>query len=51
MNLTTPALLFPAISLLMLVYTSRFIVLAGLIRHLQTQAKEDLEQKLTTTHS
>ena len=43
MNLTTPALLFPAISLLLLAYTNRFIVLAGLIRHLQTQAKEDLK--------
>ncbi|MFL9922986.1 DUF2721 domain-containing protein [Herbaspirillum lusitanum] len=41
MNLTTPALLFPAISLLLLAYTNRFLVLAQLIRHLQTQHKED----------
>jgi hypothetical protein len=40
MNLTTPALLFPAISLLLLAYTNRFMVLASLIRHLQVQAKE-----------
>ncbi|MDB5991044.1 MAG: hypothetical protein JWQ10_2447 [Herbaspirillum sp.] len=40
MNLTTPALLFPAISLLLLAYTNRFMVLASLIRHLQGQAKE-----------
>jgi hypothetical protein len=40
MNLTTPALLFPAISLLLLAYTNRFVVLASLIRHLQIQAKE-----------
>lgn len=33
-TLTTPALLFPAISLLMLAYTNRFITLAGLIRDL-----------------
>jgi len=31
MELTTPALLFPAISLLMLAYTNRFVVLAQLI--------------------
>jgi hypothetical protein len=34
MNLTTPALLFPAISLLLLAYTNRFSVLAQLIRRL-----------------
>lgn len=41
MNLTTPALLFPATSLLLLAYTNRFLVLAQLIRHLQTQDKDD----------
>ena len=34
MNITTPALLFPAISLLLLAYTNRFLVLAQLIRQL-----------------
>ncbi len=34
MNITTPSLLFPAISLLMLAYTNRFITLANVIRHL-----------------
>jgi hypothetical protein len=34
LNLTTPALLFPAISLLFLAYTNRFLVLAQLIRQL-----------------
>ena len=34
MNVTTPALLFPAISLLFLAYTNRFLVLAQLIRQL-----------------
>lgn len=37
LTLTTPALLFPAISLLMLAYTNRFIVLAQLIRELHTK--------------
>lgn len=42
MNLTTPALLFPAISLLLLAYTNRFIVLTQLIRHLHSQNQENL---------
>jgi len=33
-TLTTPALLFPAISLLLLAYTNRFLVVAQLIRSL-----------------
>ncbi|MCG8531067.1 MAG: DUF2721 domain-containing protein [Desulfovibrionales bacterium] len=39
MNLTTPALLFPAISLLFLAYTNRFLVLAQLIRQLHGREK------------
>ena len=38
MNLTTPALLFPAISLLMLAYTNRFLTLAQVIRQLNASA-------------
>jgi len=38
MNLTTPALLFPAISLLLLAYTNRFLTLAQVIRQLNTSA-------------
>ena len=34
MTLTTPALLFPAISLLLLAYTNRFLTLAQVIRQL-----------------
>lgn len=34
MTITTPSLLFPAISLLMLAYTNRFVTLASVIRHL-----------------
>jgi len=36
-TLTTPALLFPAISMLLLAYTNRFIALASLIRNLKEQ--------------
>lgn len=36
-TLTTPALLFPAISLLLLAYTNRFMALANLIRNLKTR--------------
>ncbi len=35
-SLTTPALLFPAISLLLLAYTNRFFSLAALIRNLSS---------------
>jgi hypothetical protein len=34
---TTPALLFPAISLLILAYTNKFLAIANLIRNLHTQ--------------
>ncbi|HJV53318.1 MAG TPA: DUF2721 domain-containing protein [Noviherbaspirillum sp.] len=44
MTLTTPALLFPAISLLLLAYTNRFIVLTQLIRHLHSQNQENLTE-------
>ncbi|CAM4170694.1 DUF2721 domain-containing protein [Pseudoalteromonas ostreae] len=37
MTLTTPGLLFPAISLLLLAYTNRFLVLAQLIRELNAR--------------
>jgi hypothetical protein len=37
LDLTTPALLFPAISLLLLAYTNRFLALAALIRGLQAR--------------
>lgn len=40
-NLQTPTLLFSAISLLMLAYTNRFLTIAGLIRDLYFQHKEN----------
>jgi len=42
MDLTTPALLFPAISLLLLAYTNRFIVITQLIRHMHSKNQENL---------
>ena len=44
MTLTTPALLFPAISLLLLAYTNRFLVLAQLIRELNQRENKGLEE-------
>ncbi|MEI7848190.1 MAG: DUF2721 domain-containing protein [Chloroflexota bacterium] len=40
-NITTPALLFPAISLLLLAFTNRFLALANLIRQLHATYKSD----------
>ena len=40
LSINTPALLFPAISLLMLAYTNRFLALATLIRNLHSRYHE-----------
>jgi Protein of unknown function (DUF2721) len=37
LNINTPALLFPAITLLMLAYTNRFLSLASLVRKLHSE--------------
>jgi hypothetical protein len=37
LSITTPALLFPAITLMMLAYTNRFLALANLIRRLHDE--------------
>lgn len=47
MTLTTPALLFPAISLLLLAYTNRFLSLAQLIRQLHGSRNDRPEVYLT----
>ena len=39
-TLTTPALLFPALSLLMLAYTNRFLTLSSIIRDLHKRYQE-----------
>jgi hypothetical protein len=45
-SLTTPALLFPAITLLMLAYTNRFLTLATIIRNLHDRYKAEQDQNL-----
>lgn len=44
MDITTPALLFPAISLLLLAYTNRFVVLTNLIRQLSNKEGANSEE-------
>lgn len=46
MDLTTPAVLFPAISLLLLAYTNRFLALAALIRSLHDKHRQTPDAKL-----
>ena len=46
MTLTTPAMLFPAISLLLLAYTNRFLAIAGLVRNLYDRHQAKPEQKI-----
>jgi len=42
-SINTPALLFPAITLLMLAYTNRFLSMATLIRNLNSKYKQEPE--------
>lgn len=46
LTLTTPALLFPAISLLLLAYGARFLALAALMRELYDQYKIQPDPKI-----
>jgi hypothetical protein len=46
LNLTTPALLFPTISLLMLAYTNRFLTLATIIRNLYDRYNDNHNDNL-----
>ncbi|MFN3556178.1 MAG: DUF2721 domain-containing protein [Bacteroidales bacterium] len=46
LNLTTPALLFSAISLILLAYTNRFLTLAQLVRSLHAKYKENPSELL-----
>ena len=41
LSISTPALLFPAITLLLLAYTNRFLAIATLIRNLHAKYKMD----------
>ncbi len=45
-GLTTPALLFPAISLLLLAYTNRFLTLAALMRDLYGKYRANPEERI-----
>jgi len=45
-SLTTPALLFPTVSLLMLAYTNRFLTLATIIRNLYDRYHEKKDNNL-----
>lgn len=45
-SLTTPALLFPAVSLILLAYTNRFLALAALIRSLNERWNETHDPKI-----
>ncbi len=44
-TLTTPAMLFPAISLLLLAYTNRFLTLAGIIRNFDAGRADESTQR------
>ncbi|MBN2609983.1 MAG: DUF2721 domain-containing protein [Bacteroidales bacterium] len=46
LTLTTPALLFSAISLLLLAYTNRFLALASLVRNLHAQYKQNPDGRI-----
>lgn len=48
MTITTPSLLFPAISLLLLAYTNRFVVLTNVIRQLsgvEDEGRKDMVRR------
>jgi hypothetical protein len=46
LSLTTPAVLFSAISLLLLAYTNRFLAIANLVRNLHSKYKENPDKKI-----
>ena len=45
-NFTTPALLFPTVSLLMLAYTNRFLTIATIIRNLHDRYKSENDNNI-----
>jgi uncharacterized membrane protein YccF (DUF307 family) len=45
-SLTTPALLFPTVSLLLLAYTNRFLTIATIIRNLHNQYHKSQDKTL-----
>lgn len=51
LTLSTPALLFPAISLLLLAYTNRFLAVAQVIRQLHAQIDAGRQELIDEIHS
>ncbi len=47
LTLTTPALLFPTVSLILLAYTNRFLAIAALIRKLASENNAKADKRLT----
>src|SRR5512143_956842 len=45
-SLTTPALLFPTVSLLLLAYTNRFLTIATIIRNLHDRYKAEQSENI-----
>ena len=45
-SITTPSLLFPAISLLMLAFTNRFLAISGIIRQLHDSHRRDPNESI-----
>jgi hypothetical protein len=45
-NITTPSVLFPAISLLLLAYTNRFLAIANLVRSLKDKFLETPDESI-----
>jgi cell division protein FtsB len=50
-SINTPALLFPAISLIMLAYTNRFLALANVVRNLHDRYRNRPEQDKINIHA
>lgn len=46
LNITTPGLLFPALSLLMLAFTNRFLAIASLVRTLKSKYETSKEENI-----
>lgn len=46
LTITTPALLFPTVSLILLAYTNRFLAIAALIRKLAAQYQDQHDKSL-----
>jgi hypothetical protein len=50
-SINSPALLFPAISLIMLAYTNRFLALASVVRNLHDRFKDKTDDEKQALHA